>query len=307
MSAKKDVRLKEFWRHNERFADLFNAVVFNGKEVIKPEDLREMDTDMSNVVPVKGMEQSLTRARDVIKKSAYGIDFVILGIENQQMVHYAMPLRTLLYDGLGYLKEYQEVSRSTSGHKDMMTAEEFLSRFRRNDRLHPIITLTIYYGEKEWDGPLSLRDMVSEMPKEFEAVFADYKMNLVQVRESDKYSFNNEDVQTVFEITRSIYQKDFEGINNKYQDIRSELAAVIGTITDSAYLVEKSSEKEVLNMCAALEELREEGKIEGRAELILSVLKTHTKLETAALLNISMEEVEEAQKNVGKIINSNEK
>lgn len=213
--VKKDVRLKEFWRKNERFADLFNAALFSGKEVIRPEDLQEMDTDMSGIISLKGEEQSLTRARDVVKKSAYGVDFVILGIENQQKIHYAMPLRTLLYDGLGYLKEYQETSQSTDEHGEVMTADEFLSRFRKSDRLHPIITLTIYYGEKEWDGPLSMRDMVSEMPKELEAVFADYKMNLVQVRESDKYIFNNEDVRTVFEITRSIYQEDFEGINQK--------------------------------------------------------------------------------------------
>ena len=86
--VKKDVRLKEFWRKNERFADLFNAALFSGKEVIKPEDLQEMDTDMSGIVSLKGVEQSLTRARDVVKKSAYGVDFVILGIENQQKVHY---------------------------------------------------------------------------------------------------------------------------------------------------------------------------------------------------------------------------
>ncbi len=116
-------------------------------------------------------------------------------------------------------------------------------------------------------------------------------MNLVQVRDSDKYIFNNEDVRTVFEITRSIYQEDFAGIRRKYKDIRSELAAVVGTITDSPYLVEKSSEKEVLNVCTVLEKLREE----GRAELILSVLKNHTEMETAALLNISIDEVRKVQ------------
>lgn len=306
--VKKDVRLKEFWRKNERFADLFNAALFSGKEVIRPEDLQEMDTDMSGIISLKGEEQSLTRARDVVKKSAYGVDFVILGIENQQKIHYAMPLRTLLYDGLGYLKEYQETSQSTDEHGEVMTADEFLSRFRKSDRLHPIITLTIYYGEKEWDGPLSMRDMVSEMPKELEAVFADYKMNLVQVRESDKYIFNNEDVRTVFEITRSIYQEDFEGINQKYTDIRSELAAVVGTITDSPHLIEESSEKEVLNVCTAFEKLREEGKAEGkaegreegRAELILSVLKKHTETETAELLNVSIDEVKRAKSSVKK-------
>lgn len=32
-----DIIVKEFWRNNERFADLFNAVLFKGKCVIKAE------------------------------------------------------------------------------------------------------------------------------------------------------------------------------------------------------------------------------------------------------------------------------
>ena len=41
----KDVSLKTFWRDNEHFADLFNATVFNGKQVLKPNKLTEMDTE----------------------------------------------------------------------------------------------------------------------------------------------------------------------------------------------------------------------------------------------------------------------
>ena len=37
----KDVTLKTFWRDNEHFADLFNATVFNGKQVLKPDKLTE--------------------------------------------------------------------------------------------------------------------------------------------------------------------------------------------------------------------------------------------------------------------------
>ena len=40
---KTDVVLKDFWRANDRFADLFNAVVFHGKQVLKPEELQELD------------------------------------------------------------------------------------------------------------------------------------------------------------------------------------------------------------------------------------------------------------------------
>lgn len=45
--GKADAGTKEFWRDNERFADLFNAVIFNGESIIHPEDLTEMDTEAS--------------------------------------------------------------------------------------------------------------------------------------------------------------------------------------------------------------------------------------------------------------------
>lgn len=56
-------------------------------------------------------EETIKRTRDVVKKMALGMEFVVWGIENQQTTHYAMPLRTMLYDVLGYLKEYQGTVR----------------------------------------------------------------------------------------------------------------------------------------------------------------------------------------------------
>lgn len=83
-STKADVIFKGFWRVNEHFADLFNTVVFHGKEILKPEILEEMDTDVSGVIEMKDYKETLSRTRDVIKKTAYGVEFVVLGIENQQ-------------------------------------------------------------------------------------------------------------------------------------------------------------------------------------------------------------------------------
>lgn len=265
--VKTDVVLKDFWRQNERFADLFNAVVFQGKEVLKPEALQEMDTDMSGTIRFKDYEESLVRTRDVVKKMAFGVEFAVLGIEAQQRIHYAMPLRTLLYDGMGYLKEYQQISRSRKTEAGGMTEDEFLSGMRREDRLHPIISILVYYSEHVWDGPMCLKDMVVEMPEEIERIFSDYKMNLVQVRESDQYVFHNEDVKTIFEVSREIFKGNFDKIRTKYKDkeIKSELITVIGKITDSAELMRQGSSQEV-NMCTALEKLKEEGRQEGRLE-----------------------------------------
>lgn len=44
ISNNKDTVLKSFWRDNAHFADLFNAAVFNGKQVLSPSNLIEMDT-----------------------------------------------------------------------------------------------------------------------------------------------------------------------------------------------------------------------------------------------------------------------
>lgn len=71
--VKSDVILKDFWRQNDRFADLFNAVVFHGKEVLKPEELQEMDTDQSGIIRFKDYEESLVRTRDIVKKMAWDI------------------------------------------------------------------------------------------------------------------------------------------------------------------------------------------------------------------------------------------
>lgn len=299
--VRKDTRLKEFWRQNERFADLFNAVVFDGGEVIRAADLEERDTDMSGIIKIKNQEQSLIRTRDVVKKAAYGMEFVILGIENQQKIHYGMPLRTLLYDGLGYWKECRELSKSQEKDRGR-TGEEFLSGLKRDDRLHPVITLVVYYGETPWDGPRSLKEMMVAMPEKMERIFADYRMNLVQILDSDQYAFHDPDVQTVFEISREIYRKNFSAIKERYgsRNIKSELAAVIGAITDSAYLLEQTTEKEEIDMCNALKELEEKGRQEGRREMILKLSRKLCAQEIAQLLEIPEEEVQKALQDSGK-------
>ena len=57
----KDVSLKTFWRDNEHFADLFNATVFNGRQVLKPDKLTEMDTDVSATIQSKSYNESQDR------------------------------------------------------------------------------------------------------------------------------------------------------------------------------------------------------------------------------------------------------
>ncbi len=261
---KKDTVLKDFWRDNNRFASLFNGFLFGGRNIIKPEKLEEKDTDVSGVVWKKEYAESVSRFRDVVKKMAYGIEFVILGIESQDKVHYAMPLRVMIYDALEYLKEYQELTRFYKNHPEVLeTPEEFLSKMRKGDRLHPIITIVIYYGEEEWDGPLSLADMTEDVSKEIQEVFSNYQINLLQIRDTGKYQFADKDVQIVFDIIREIQLGEFQKIKERYNDtdIRAELLRVIGTIVKSEGIVEQANQgKEAKSMYKSLELLLEENR-----------------------------------------------
>ena len=71
-----------------------------------------------------------------------GVEFVVLGIENQQHIHYAMPLRHMIYDAMGYLKEYQEITRNYK-RLDVKSSDpdEFLSKMRKEDRMQPFFQI----------------------------------------------------------------------------------------------------------------------------------------------------------------------
>ena len=56
-----------------------------------------------------------------------------------------------------------------------------------------------------------------EIPEKLKPLVSDYKMNLLQVRKSGSLRFHNPDVDTVFDVSRSIYEKDFQKINTVYR------------------------------------------------------------------------------------------
>ena len=268
----KDVSLKTFWRDNEHFADLFNATVFNGKQVLKPNKLTEMDTDVSATIQSKSYNESITRNRDVVKKMSDGVELNMLGLEIQDKTHYAMPLRTMTYDALGYIKEYNDIKKHHKLNKDSFSShEEFLSGINKSDRFHPIITLVLYYGESLWDGPTCLSDMMVSMPDNIKAYFSDYKLNLVQILDSDKYTFYNEDVRDVFNITRSIYNKDIDSIFSEYKtrNVDNEVIKLISVLTATPQIMNLCKPNEQggkVNMCKAMEELKAEWQGESKKE-----------------------------------------
>lgn len=54
-------------------------MLFDGKQILKPEELQEADTDtdLSSVLKINSHAETIQKVFDVVKKTAYGVDFMI--------------------------------------------------------------------------------------------------------------------------------------------------------------------------------------------------------------------------------------
>ena len=208
--GKFDAEGKQYLSNRVVFADAFNYLLYDGDQVIKPEELRELDTTELTIPYGNNARVPEQKYRDLLKLWNAMMDdnaiYVILGAELQDKVHYGMPVKDGLYDMIGYAKQISELRRSyrkaseepdegelTAEDGDLrirLSSEEFLSGLRKGDKLVPIITAVVYLGEKPWDGPRSLFEMLDVKDKRLIPFLNDYRLNLVSPADMDETEFD---------------------------------------------------------------------------------------------------------------------
>lgn len=213
-----------FWSDKRHFCDLCNAVLYQGKKLLLPEELEDMDSSSELLLK----EETLQRRRDVVKKLCQKTAYVLVGIENQSHVDHGMPLRVMIYDTLSYYKAYEE-RKKRNRKEGRLKREEYLSSLRKGERIEAVITLVLYYGEKPWEGARKLSDMVQEVPKEAKRWFQDYGMNLIDMKESEELIFHDEEVELVVSLCRKLLKKEYESIarDGRYKRVSRRLTDVI--------------------------------------------------------------------------------
>ena len=167
-----DTETKVYLSDRKRFADAFNFSVYGGDEVIRADDLKELDTAAIALPYGADAKAAVQKYRDLLKLYTAMQDeraiYLVLGVEVQALVHYAMPVRGMLYDALNYARQVTEAAASyrkerkdaDSTSKTNLTQEEYLSGFRKEDRLIPVITLPLCLSAEPWDGPKSIHEML---------------------------------------------------------------------------------------------------------------------------------------------------
>jgi len=267
--GKKDNAQKTFYDDNERFADLYNGIIFHGEQIIKPEELSEADP---NIVYYTQREyQSLIP--DKVKKWN-GTHLAILTLENQSLVDYSMVFRAMKTESVSYDKQLRKRKRYNKKYKTYDNNAEFICGIKKNDKFIPIIIIVLYLGrDAKWDGATSLYDMLY-MDKRLEPYITNYRLNLYDYHDHDDFSMFKTENRELFELLScSGDEKKMDTLihanANRYHEIDADAANVINLVAGIDITLNKNINtdgQEVVNMCKAWDDHWNEGKIEGKIE-----------------------------------------
>lgn len=303
--SKIDTVTKEYMRNPEVFADAFNKFIYNGRQVINPESLTELDTtEIALPYGEGGAAVPEQKYRDVLKLAMTdgNAAYCILGIENQSSIHYAMPVKNMGYDAMQLAYQVAKAAQSHKREKNdkyKPSPEEYLSGFYKTDKLLPVITLVIFWGSGKWDGPLSLKDMYASTDEAIMQYVPDYKVNLIapeQMTEEEIGEFKTSLKEVMLYIKYSKDKVKLQEITQADKGFRSldrQAAEVINVTTNSKLKYPEGEER--INVCAAIEEMVADGKIEGAVETYKEVgfSLQETIQRIADNYNLSLQESEE--------------
>ncbi len=264
---------------------------------IKYEIVKEIATEELIVPYGNDAKEPVQRIRDVAKtweilhamadrKAIY----VILAAEAQDQIHYAAPVKDMALDSLNYAKQVTEAkksykkSSSTVDDKIHVSSAEYLSGFRKDDRLMPVITLMIYFGSEKWDGPMSIHDMFEPEIRSDEllmSVVQDYKLNLLtpdDIPDENFDRFKSELGAAMYFLKKQNKGKMSDWIhdfNERFGVVERDTAELITELSRTKLPINKVAEENGgVDMCKAFERSMEEKEQETKALDIKNIMES---------------------------------
>ncbi len=281
-----------FFTHVEYYADFWNGIIFQGKQVIKPEELELSGGTYYEIHKMKGKKKHRTteQRRDVLmrRKETRGIE-ILLGMELMDTIDYTMPIRKLLYDAQEYHRQLQKMIRQNRTEAKQLSEQgmqeggallgkfwnhsgEFLYGFRKEDKIPPLITIALYCGTVKYDGCNDLADMVQskQIDAEYRKWINGYPLRVIMLRELKEELFQTGLRELIGVMKRSLDKdellKYYTDNKKRFGELDDLAIETIGIMIGNTNLIECKQEGGGLDMCKAFEDVREEGKIEGKIE-----------------------------------------
>lgn len=274
--GKRNIVWNDYISCRERFADFYNGVVFHGKQIVCAGDLTDLNAKLWRRQRAKDSYHEYIR--DVVKLWNYRGRKYILGLEPEESPHNALPVKYMNYESIEYDRQYKEILQNHRRKRDLSSGE-YLSGFSETDRLMPVVSLSVYLGEKAWAGPACLSEMFGTAEESIEIrenlvpLWNEFHVNRIDVHELEPGDVFRTDLREVFSFLK--YQGDKEKLrryveeNERFQHLEEDAYDVLSLYGESEKLAqrkEKYRTKEGMNMCTALRELEEDAREEGRVE-----------------------------------------
>ena len=271
----KNTITKDYMADNRVFADVFNHMLYKGKNVIDPDTLHPLDTTALAAPYGSGTsEVPVQKFRDEFKSLNVMHDdsriYLLLGIENQSEPHFAMPVKNMVYDALEYAGQVENSARSHREAKQWpSTSGEYLTGFYKDDRLIPVITTVVYFGSDTWNAPRSLHEMLFVQDPEILSMVPDYRINLfspaeIKDEELDKLQSNLKEVMLFIKYSKDKRKlQDLTSQSPGFRSLELKAARVIDSITGINLRFTETEGS--VNMCQAVQEMCDDARAEGHA------------------------------------------
>lgn len=275
--GKHDIAQMKFLRDTRHFADIWNGLAFNGKQVIRWDELTEINP--VGLADFKGKHSKKT-ADMVMARTKNGELLSVLIAENQTTIDYSMIVRVHLREAMEYDKQFSDIVKRNKGKRkssdDITSDGEYLYSFRKTDRLRPVSTLILYWNSDNWDGATRLHELIDFAgAEEMKAFVSDFKLNLVNISDvkNEDEVFKNPEVKDVIALflRRNDKIRFKEYVDTYGKRINSESIELVSEMVASNELrnyIENVTEPERSDnkMCKAITELIQDGRDKGRAE-----------------------------------------
>ena len=301
----RDTTKKDYWDNKERVAELINVGLLKGEAWVKPEEIEEVDSASYGTIKWFGQYETKQKYRDIIRRVRLGVRFAFIGIENQELVHFAMPVRAMGYDFLGYDRQVKRIARKHRKRKDLQKGAEFLSGFSPTDLLAPVVTTVLYYGDEPWNGPRSLKEMMrmEDLPESFRELVNDYPLHIIDVKRFDRSEEFQTDLRLVFGVLQR--HQDDEKLDEFLRANESEFCSMeedayimVANMTHTEELLKFRGENlrgGKVDMCKAIADMKQKAKDEGKMICYLNAISRGISEEDAlAIADITKEEAEKA-------------
>lgn len=240
----KDISEKTLEECNDVFADIVNVLLFDGEEIIKPEDLIE-GSPYSNYTE-NGKLRS--QERDIYKYwNNSQIRLAAIGFENETEEEDDMPLRVINYDAASY--------------RAQLSSDENNSRY-------PSVSLVLYYGyKKKWSKAKTLYERL-DIPERLKPYVFDYGMNLFEIAflEDEKVAKFKSDFRLIADYFVQM-RKAGKYIPPSDEIVHvQEMLSLMSALTNDhrfADVYDRVKGKERITMCVVVDEFELKGEIKA--------------------------------------------